>query len=129
MIDDFYMNGYHWHVKMVDPNSPELVDRTGLRTVATTNPETKTLCLSMELYGPFFTTVLIHELGHCTMISFGLIEEIHRMVKPEYWVDAEEFMCNFIADYGMMIFRIAYQLFGEKGLMFVPSEIERMMAA
>lgn len=128
MMDDFYMNGYHWHIKRVRPDSPELVDRTGRRTVATTDPYRYYIYLSDQLKGRFFSTVLIHELGHCAMISFGLLDEIHRMVEPKYWIPVEEFMCNFIADYGRGIFQTAYRLYGEKGLQFVPKEIERLIA-
>lgn len=128
MMDSFYMNGYLWHVKMVSPYSSKLVDRTRKRVLATTDPNDLCVYLSEDLKGPLFSTVLIHELGHCAMVSFGLIEQIHRMVKPEYWIEAEEFMCNFIADYGLIIFRSAYRLFGNNALLFIPSEIERMVA-
>lgn len=38
------------------------------------------------------------------MFSFDLLRDIHRMVHPEYWLEAEEWVCNFIADYGLLIF-------------------------
>lgn len=49
------------------------------------------------------------------MISFGLLKAIHRMVKPEYWIDAEEWVCNFIADYGYGIFQIADYILSDVG--------------
>lgn len=122
------MNGDLWRVKIVDPYSPELVERTGKLTVATTDPVHYCVYLSSSLQEPFFTTVLIHELGHCTMISFDLIDYIHERVPPEYWVDMEEFMCNFIADYGMKIFQTAYDLFGDDALRIVVNEIEKYVA-
>lgn len=122
------MNGYLWRIIFVDPNSPKLVDRTGESCKATTDPIDKCVYLSNNLSGDLFNTVLIHELGHCTMVSYGLIEEIHRMVIPEYWVEAEEFMCNFIADYGLQMFKIAYELFGENAWMFIPYELGRLVA-
>lgn len=127
-MDSFYMNGYQWHVKIVNPYSPKLVDRTGNLTVATTDPVSFSVYLSNELKGDFFNTVLIHELGHCAMISFDLIEYIHSHVTPEYWIDVEEFMCNFIADYGLKIFKTAYELFGDDALKVVPIEIEKYVA-
>lgn len=122
------MNGISWHVKRVSPYSPELVDRTGTRTVATTDPREHIIFLSWDLSGHFLNTVLIHELGHCAMVSFDLLEEIHRMVRPEYWVEAEEFICNFIADYGLSIFKIVYDVLGDQAMLFLPSEIERWIA-
>lgn len=122
------MNGYLWRVRRVSPDSPELVDRTQERTLATTDPYEHMVYISETLSGSMLVRVLIHELGHCAMISFDLIEEIHRMVRPRYWIEAEEFICNFIADYGMMIFEAAYSILGENAWFFVPPEIERFVA-
>ena len=123
------MNGYPWQVMIADPHDPKLVDRTNVLRVATTDPIDHAVYLSQALKGDFLTRVLIHELGHCAMISFNLIEEIHRMVYPEYWIDAEERICNFIADYGMTILNTGYSILGnyEGAWMFVPKEIERML--
>lgn len=104
------MNGYLWHVKFEDPDSPMLVDRTGTQRVATTDPRLGMVFLSTELEGSFLLRVLVHELGHCALFSYGLLEQIHRMVHPCYWVDAEEWVCNFIADYGQTIYSIAYHI-------------------
>lgn len=100
----FTMNGYFWTVKIVSPDSPMLVDRTGSLTLATTDPSTRTVYLSSSLQGDILRRVFTHELGHCAMFSFDLLRDIHRMVHPEYWLEAEEWVCNFIADYGPLIF-------------------------
>lgn len=122
------MNGYLWHVKIVRPDHPMLVDRTDTWRVATTDPETMTVYISENLSGHFRNTVVIHELGHCAMISYGLLDDIHRMVLPEYWVEAEEWVCNFIADYGMPIYRSAYDILGDDVLVSVPYKTERFSA-
>lgn len=127
-MKDFYMNGYLWNVKIINEYSPKLVDRTGELKVATTDPNDLCVYLSDRLEGDLFNTVLIHELGHCAMISFNLIDYIHAHVAQEHWIDVEEFMCNFIADYGLKIFRIAYNLFGDDALRIVPIEIEKYVA-
>ena len=124
----FYMNGYLWHVKYVKPFSPKLVDRTQNLCVATTDPNTKCIYLSSNLTGDFLNRVLIHELGHATMISYNLLDDIHRMVYQEYWVEAEEWVCNFIADYGLKIFRSAYEILGNQAWLYVPYELERLVA-
>lgn len=72
--------------------------------------------------------VLLHELGHCVMLSFNLIEDIHRMVKPEYWIESEEWLCNYIADYGSIIFTTFSQIIGDDALQYVPRELDRMFA-
>lgn len=117
-----------WHVVFVKPNSDLLVDRTGKLTVATTDPQTRCVYLSTNLNGDFLNRVLIHELGHCAMISYGLLDDIHRMVKPEYWIEAEEWVCNFMADYGVKIFSEAYRILGDDAWLVVPYELERLIA-
>ena len=127
-MDSFYMNGYLWRVCFVDPNSDFLVDRTDVLRVATTDPVTYCIYVSNALEGDFLKKVLIHELGHCTMVSYHLIDDIHRMVKPEYWIEAEEWVCNFLADYGLRVFSIAYAIMGEDAWVFIPYELERVVA-
>lgn len=124
----FVLGGIHWRVIFVDPNSTMLIDRTGSHTVATTDPVTNTVYLSRELGGEFLTHVLIHELGHCVIVSFHLQEDIRRMVRPEYWIEAEEWVCNFIADYGMMIFESLYHVLGDDALQYLPYELSRLIA-
>lgn len=101
------MNGYLWRIRYVDPYSEYLIDRTGNLRVATTDFNTRCLYLSNELSGDFLRTVLIHELGHVTMISYDLLPIIHGFVKPSRWIEAEEWVCNFIADYGDEVIFIA----------------------
>lgn len=122
------MNGYSWRVCYVDADDPMLVDRTGRVTVATTDPGTLTVYILRDLDGAFLSRVLIHELGHCAMFSFGLLDDIRRMVHPRYWLEAEEWVCNFIADYGMTIFDTAYAILGDRAMAVVPYEVERLVA-
>lgn len=91
-------------------NSAYLVDRTGNLTVATTDPYDLTIYISSSIHGQFHDKVLVHELAHAVMLSYYLIDDIHSMVYPTYWMEAEEKVCNFIADYGFELFRIFGQL-------------------
>lgn len=50
------------------------------------------------------------------------------MVRPEYWIEAEEWVCNFIADYGMMIFESLYHVLGDDALRYLPYELSRLIA-
>ena len=127
-MDGFTMNGYSWRVCYVDADDPMLVDRTGRVTVATTEPGTLTVYILRDLDGAFLSRVLIHELGHCAMFSFGLLDDIHQMVHPRYWLEVEEWVCNFIADYGMTIFDTAYAILGDRAIAAVPYEVERLVA-
>lgn len=84
-----------------------LVDRTGTKTLATTDPNSHTVYICSDVPPNILSTVLIHELGHCIMVSYGLFDEIEKFVKPEYQEYAEEWICNFIADYGYEVFEQA----------------------
>lgn len=122
------MNGYPWVVKRVSSQSPMLVDRTGKYTLATTDFSTLTVYISKSVRGSFLIHVLIHELGHCALFSYGLVEDIHKVVKPQYWLEAEEWVCNFIADYGLQIFETAYDIVGDDAWTIVPHEIDKLIA-
>lgn len=107
-----------------------LIDRTNTKTLATTDPISKSIYISDYILNHtcLFKRVLLHELGHCVMLSFNLTEDIHRMVKPECWMEAEEWVCNYIADYGEKIFNIFYQIVGEDAWKYVDRELDRMLA-
>lgn len=100
----FIMNGYFWRVLRVPPDSPLLIDRTGKHCVATTDPNTQCIYLSDILQGEFQKTVLLHEMGHCVMLSYGLVLTIRSKLPKNLWIEAEEWCCNLIADYGEEIF-------------------------
>lgn len=106
-MSQFYCNYILWTVLFVDPDSPVLVDRTNQLRVATTDPLLRTVYLSRDLSGDFLKTVLRHELGHVAMLSYNLLDELHRMVPPRYWVEIEEWACNFMADYGPQLLWIS----------------------
>ena len=121
----FRLNGRTWRVQYVEPYDLRLVDRTGTLCVATTDPNVNVVYLSDELEGDFLVRVLVHEIGHCALVSFNLIDDIHRLCRPDRWMEAEEWICNFIADYGLYIFKAAYAVLGENAWIAVPYELER----
>lgn len=102
----FDMNGYDWTLIEVPYDSNLLVDRTGMRTVATTDPYYQTIYISDDLRGDFRSRVIIHELGHAAMFSYYLIDDIHRLLPRRRWIEAEEMAANFVADYGWKIFEV-----------------------
>lgn len=104
------MNGHIWDIRWVFPTSPYLIDRTNTIRLATTDPTEHAIFLSTKLSGNLLRRVLTHELGHATMISYGLIPSIRRFVDRSYWIEAEEWICNFIADYGAEVLSIANRI-------------------
>lgn len=73
-------------------------------------------------------TVFIHELGHCALWSFGFLDYIRYMVYPEYQIEMEEFICNFLADFGMRIFRVAFKTMGYDAWKVIPQAFEQYVA-
>lgn len=128
MIDKFYMNGLRWNVRWTKSTDPILVDRTGSLTVAVTDPDTMTIYLSNGLRGSFLTTVVLHELSHAMMISYGYLEQIHKYCKKRHWVDMEELIANLIANQAKEIFQRAYDIVGDDAIRFVPYGLERSVA-
>ena len=84
--------------------------------------------LANNLYGEKLNRVFIHELGHCALFSYNLLTQLHRMVKNQYWIEAEEWACNLLADYGGMIFRIAQDIMGNRFVWVEPCGAERLVA-
>lgn len=129
MIDEFYMNGLRWKVRFVDPDNDILIDRTLAKTVGVTDPDTMVIYLSNELRGSFLTTVVLHELSHAMMISYGYLEQIHRYCKKRYWIDMEELIANLIAQQAKEIFERAYDIVGDKAIQFVPYMMQERLVA
>lgn len=95
--------------------------------MAVTDPATFTVYLSTELVPPFLYRVLVHELAHCAMVSYGLLDRLHALVPYGRWIEVEEWVCNFIADYGMEIYESAYESLGYSAWAAVPPEFDRYM--
>lgn len=117
----FTVNGDEWRVERVAWDDPVLYDRTGSLCIATTDPHTMTVYLADWLDGSLLARVLIHEIAHATMWSNSLIRELRKMVNPEHWIEAEEWVCNFIADYGMGIYDNAAKVLTGKAIDCIPS--------
>lgn len=108
----FIVNDQFWVVRVVNPDNPVLIDRTGELRVATTDPFRQTVFLSNRLKGEFRLRVLLHELSHVVLFSYGLLDIVHSRLNPKDWIAAEEWLCNFMADYGQIIFTIANDILG-----------------
>jgi hypothetical protein len=122
------MNGDLWRVRFVSSNDNVLIDRTGSRTLGVSDYSTHIISIANNLHGELLNRVFIHELGHCVMFSYGLLSELHRMVKKRYWVDAEEFVCNILADYGQFVIGTARDVLGNQFTYVSPVGMERMIA-
>lgn len=122
------MNGDLWRVQFVPSQDDVLIDRTGSRTLGVSDYSTHIISIANNLHGELLNRVFIHELGHCVMFSYGLLTELHRMVKKRYWVDAEEFVCNILSDYGQFVIGTARDILGNQFTYVSPVGMERVIA-
>lgn len=129
MRPTFWLNGRAWRVVRVGPNDPALFDRTGKQAVATTDPRTGMVRISRDLHGDFLARVLVHEVAHCALVSFGMMDELHEWCAPGREVEAEEWACNLLADYGLTVLRAAYAAIGPLAWDYLPAEFERVARA
>lgn len=97
----YEMNGYTWNVYLVAPSDPILTRSDGSFTVGVCDRETQELYISNMIQGDFLRKVLIHEVCHSAMFSYGI----------DLSVEQEEVVCDLIATYGDEIFRVADNLF------------------
>ena len=97
----FVANGEVWRVVWVHPGDPRLVDRTGTKTVATTDPVTRTIHVSTELSPPKLDLVMLHEVAHAMTMSYGLLGRIHSDIPERYWVPVEEWAAQLVGEYGV----------------------------
>lgn len=68
--------------------------------------------LSNGLRGLDLEVVLTHEVGHCAMYSYGLLDSLHAIIPEDTWVDVEEWVCNYLASRGREIIHAANTALG-----------------
>ena len=105
-------NGEAWRVAEVSPDDPRLVDRTGARRVATTDPTTRTVHVSRAVSPPLLDRVMVHEAAHAITISHGLLESIRAVVPEPYWVPVEEWAAQLVEEHGIEAAELASQALG-----------------
>lgn len=126
-MDSFVAGGDRWHVRRVGPDSPALVDRTGSRCLGTTDPSSMCVYVADTIKGDMLARVVVHEMVHALLWSTGLLSELRAMVKPWRRVEAEEWVCNLVADYGWAVFTQARAVMGSHALMYVPKWLQDKM--
>lgn len=108
----FVLNGVLWRVVRVSKEDSRLIDRSGSYRLATTDPNTHCVYLLNTLKGEDLEVVLTHEIGHCAMISYNLLPSLHSIIPESSWVDVEEWLCNYLANYGKEVFHAVNTAFG-----------------
>ena len=97
----YKINGITWYMIRVRSDSPMLMRSDGSITVGMCDRETQTIYVSDALHGRFLRKVLLHEICHSAMFSYGI----------DMSVDQEELFCDLLSTYGDEIIAITDSVF------------------
>ena len=97
----YKINGITWHMIRVRSDSAMLMRSDGSITVGMCDRETQTIYVSDALHGIFLRKVLLHEICHSAMFSYGI----------DMSVDQEELFCDLLSTYGDEIIAITDSVF------------------
>ena len=97
----YKINGITWYMIRVRSDSPMLMRSDGSITVGMCDRETQTIYISDALHGRFLRKVLLHEICHSAMFSYGI----------DMSVDQEELFCDLLSTYGDEIITITDSVF------------------
>ena len=94
------------------PDDPRLIDRTGVRRIATADPSSSTVCISVEVRPPLLDQVMVHEAAHAVTMSYGLLDRLHEMIPPDRWVPVEEWAVELVEKFGVEAVALASESLG-----------------
>ena len=97
----YQINGKTWNIRLVRSDSPMLMRSDGSYTVGMCDRTTQAIYISELLQGKFLRKVLIHEVCHSAMCSYGI----------DMSVEQEELFCDLVATYGDEIIGIVDNIF------------------
>ena len=97
----YKINGIIWYMIRVRSDNPMLMRSDGSITVGMCDRETQTIYISDALHGRFLRKVLLHEICHSAMFSYGI----------DMSVDQEELFCDLLSTYGDEIIAITDSVF------------------
>lgn len=98
---EFQINNIWWQIVYVPPLSNSLLRSDLTRTVGVTDLSQRKIFISDALQGAFLRKVLIHEICHAAMFSWGVSVSL----------EVEELICDFIATHGDEIIGIVDDIF------------------
>lgn len=96
----------------MDPDDTRLMDRTGVRRLATADPSTNTISISRLVRPPLLDRVIVHEVAHAVTMSYGLLESLHSMIPYSSWVQVEEWVAELIEKHGIETVAMASESLG-----------------
>lgn len=97
----YTMNGFVWNIVTVSPYSNMLQRSDGSYTCGMCDRNNQTIYISNILRGGFLRKVLLHEICHSAMFSYGI----------NMTLEQEEMFCDFLATYADEIISITNNVF------------------
>lgn len=95
------INNVEWRIEYVEPNNPVFLLKNGTYTIGVTDVLNHTISIANNLKGNLYKKVCIHEIAHAFMFSYDIYIDL----------SLEEWICNFIAEYGEDIIDKFYEFF------------------
>lgn len=96
----FYLNDNLWQVMYVNPGNEQLKNSDGAYTLGVCDNNQKTIFINNSLPPEKEEHVLCHEITHSVCFEYDIVLPI----------EAEERLCNFLADHGREIISILDEL-------------------
>lgn len=94
------------------PDDPLLIDRTGIPRLATTDPNSKTIRMSMAVMPPMFDQVLVHEASHVMMVETGVSDLLSAVTDERRYIIAEEMLAWFLEHHAIEVIDAVSQSLG-----------------
>lgn len=83
------------------PDDPGLVDRTGTRTIATTDPAHAVIRLSSDIPFELIDRVMLHEMAHVISHEYGIDLALGNLVDDVNLIPIEEMAAQTAAEHSM----------------------------
>ena len=99
--DMFTINGILWRIHFVPPNSRNLMRSDGSMTFGVCDGLTHDIYISNAISDGFLRKVLIHEVCHSAMFSYGIYLDLEQ----------EELFCDLVSTYGDEIISVVDNVF------------------
>lgn len=97
------INNIIWNLYIVDSNDINLIRDDGGYTIGVTDWNQKAIFISKNIDYDKFKKVLMHEITHAFIFSYGFPIDIY----------AEECMCSFVENYAQQIINKTNEILGE----------------
>lgn len=91
------MNGRRWHIVAVNGNSASLMRSDGSYALGMCDGNRRIIYVNSALHGAKLKKVLIHEITHACMFSYGI----------NLGLETEEVFCDLMATHGTRIIKTA----------------------